>query len=156
MIEVQVDMVLVRPDAAAFADFERHRTRDDVARREILRRRGIAFHETLALGVGEVTTLAARALGDQHARAIDAGRMELDEFHVLQGQAGAQHHAAAVAGAGVRRGGGEIGAAIAARRAPDSLAAATVAAARLERHADAAEATTLFLSIAKSRPQRSR
>src|SRR3546814_16457528 len=105
MIEVQVDMVLVRPDAAAFADFERHRTRDDVARREILRRRGIAFHETLALGVGEVTTLAARALGDQHARAIDAGRMELDEFHVLQGQAGEPHHAAAVAGAGVRRGG---------------------------------------------------
>ncbi len=40
--------------------------------------------------------------------------MELHELHVLQRQAGAQHHAAAVAGAGVGAGAGEIGAAIAA------------------------------------------
>ena len=42
--------------------------------------------------------------------------MELDELHVLQRQPGAQHHGVAVAGAGVRRGAGEIGAAIAAGR----------------------------------------
>jgi hypothetical protein len=42
--------------------------------------------------------------------------VELHELHVLQRQAGAQHHAAAVAGAGVGRGAGEIGAAIAAGR----------------------------------------
>jgi hypothetical protein len=40
--------------------------------------------------------------------------MELDEFHVLQRQPGAQHHGVAVAGAGMRRGAGEIGAPIAA------------------------------------------
>ena len=40
--------------------------------------------------------------------------MKLHELHVLQRQAGAQRHAAAVAGAGVRRGAGEPGAAIAA------------------------------------------
>jgi hypothetical protein len=31
--------------------------------------------------------------------------MELHELHILQRQTGAQHHAAAVAGAGMRRGG---------------------------------------------------
>ena len=42
--------------------------------------------------------------------------MELDEFHVLQRQARAQHHRIAIAGAGMRRGAGEISAAIAAGR----------------------------------------
>src|SRR3546814_19445390 len=45
--------------------------------------------------------LAARALGNENARTIDAGGMELDELHVLQRKARAQHHAAAVAGAGM-------------------------------------------------------
>jgi len=40
--------------------------------------------------------------------------VELHEFHVLQRQAGAQHHGIAVAGAGMRRGAREEGAAIAA------------------------------------------
>jgi hypothetical protein len=34
MIEVQVDVVLVLADAAAFADLDGHRARDDVARRQ--------------------------------------------------------------------------------------------------------------------------
>ena len=42
--------------------------------------------------------------------------MELDELHVLQRQAGAQRHGAAVAGAGVGRGGRRIDAAVAAGR----------------------------------------
>src|SRR3546814_19053323 len=109
-------MVLVRADAAAFADFERHRARHDVARREILGRRSIAFHEALALAVGQIAALAPRALCNEHASAVDAGRVELHEFHVLERDAGAQRHAAAVAGAGVRRGGGEIGASSEERR----------------------------------------
>jgi hypothetical protein len=111
---VQVDVVLVLADAAALADLDGHRAADHVARGQVLGVRRIALHEALALGVGEVAAFAARALGDQAAGAVDAGRVELHELHVLQRQAGAQHHAAAVAGAGVRRGAGEIGAAIAA------------------------------------------
>src|SRR5215469_13749704 len=49
---------------------------------------GVALHEALAFGIGQVAALAARALGDQAARAIDSGRVELDELHVLQRQAG--------------------------------------------------------------------
>ncbi len=77
-------------------------------------------------GVGEIAAFAARAFGDQAARAVDAGGVELHEFHVLQRQAGAQRHAAAIAGAGVGGGGGEVGAAIAAGRQDDALGAEAV------------------------------
>ena len=116
MIEMQEDVVLLRPDAAAFADLDGHGARDDVARGEVLGRRRVALHEALALGVDQIGAFAARAFGDQHAGAVDAGRMELDEFHVLERQAGAQHHGVAVAGLGVGAGAGRIGAAIAAGR----------------------------------------
>ena len=49
-----------------------------------LARRRVALHEALAFGIGEIAALAARALGDQHAGAVDSGRVELDELHVLQ------------------------------------------------------------------------
>src|SRR5690348_18418553 len=41
--------------------------------------------------------------------------MKLNELHVLQRQAGAQHHRASVTGAGVRRGAGLVDAAAATR-----------------------------------------
>ena len=103
-------------DAAALADFDGHRARDHVARGQVLGRRRIALHEALAFRIDQIAAFAARALGDQHAGAVDAGRVELDELHVLQRQAGAQHHGVAVAGAGMGRGAGEIGAAVAAGR----------------------------------------
>ena len=111
---MQEDMVLLLADAAAFADFDGHRARDHVARREILGGRRIALHEALALGIDEIAALAARALGDEAAGAVNPGRMELDEFHVLQRQAGAQRHRAAVAGLGVGAGAGMINAPVAA------------------------------------------
>ena len=114
VVQVQEDMVLVRTDAAAFADLDGHGPADHVARGQVLHRRGVALHEALALGIGQVAAFAAGALGDQAAGAVDAGGVELHELHVLQRQAGAQHHGVAVAGAGVRGGAGEVGAAIAA------------------------------------------
>ncbi len=74
-------------DAATLADLDGHRAADHVARGQILGVGRVALHEALALGVGEVAALAARAFGDQAARAVDAGRMELHELHVLQRQA---------------------------------------------------------------------
>ena len=44
---------------------------------------GIALHEAFALRIGEEPALAARALGDKNADAIDSGGMELGEFHIL-------------------------------------------------------------------------
>ena len=113
VVEVQVDVVLVRADAAAFADLDGHRAADHVAGQDPWRRR-IALHETLALGIGQIAALAAHALGDQAPGAVNAGGMELHELHVLKRQACAQHHAVAITGAGMRRGAGEIGAPVAA------------------------------------------
>ena len=100
--------------AAPFADFQGHAARDIVARGQVFVMGRITFHEAFAIGVGEVSTLAARAFGDEAARAVDSGRVELYEFHVLQGQTRASHHAATVASAGMGACRAEIGAAIAA------------------------------------------
>jgi hypothetical protein len=88
--------------------------------------RRIFGHEAVALAVGQIAALAARALGDQAARAIDAGRVELDELHVLQWQSGAQYHCIAVAGAGVRRGARLVDPAAAAGRNDRHIGAETV------------------------------
>ena len=49
-----------------------------------------------AFGVGEVPALPACAFGDQHTGAVDAGRVELYEFHILQRKPCAQHHPATI------------------------------------------------------------
>ena len=116
MIEVQVDVIVLAADAAAFADFYRHGARDHVARGEVLGGRRIALHEALALGVDQIGAFPARPLSDQNAGPVDAGGMELHELHVLERQACAQHHGVAVAGAGVGARAGEVGAAVAAGR----------------------------------------
>src|SRR3546814_19329929 len=87
MVEVKGDIVAGLADAAAFAQLHRQRAGDDGARRQVLGRWGIALHEALTLGVRQIVALAARALGNENARTIDAGGMELDELHVLQRKA---------------------------------------------------------------------
>ena len=76
--------------------------------------------------IGQIAAFAAHAFGDQHAGAEDAGGMELHELHVLQRQAGAQHHGVAVAGLGMGAGAGLIGAAIAAGGQDDLVGAEAV------------------------------
>ena len=70
--------------------------------------------------------------------------MELDKFHILQWQASAQDHAAAIAGAGMRRSCGEIGAAIATSCQHDSVALKPVYAAIFHAHGDHAAAFAIF------------
>src|SRR5207248_2339693 len=101
LLEMQVDVVLLLVDASALADLDRLGSADHVAGGEVLFAGGIFGHEALALAVGQIAALAAGALGDQNARAIDPGRVELDELHILQWQTGAQYHRVAVACAGV-------------------------------------------------------
>ncbi len=96
--QVEQHVVAVRATAAAFLDFLVHRARDKVARRQVLQRRRIAFHETLAILVAQDPAFATHAFGDQHARAGHAGRVELPELHVFQRHARACGHAQAVTG----------------------------------------------------------
>src|SRR5438132_2394040 len=105
---MQEDVILFLADAAPLTDFDRLGPADHVARGEVLLARRIFGHEALALAVGQIAALAAGALGDQAAGAVDASRVELDELHVLQWQPGAQYHRVAVTSAGVRRGAGLV------------------------------------------------
>src|SRR5690606_37190595 len=116
MLQMQIDVILLRSDPATFVDFHGHGAAYHIAAGKILGVRGVALHEALTFGIGQVTTFAARAFRDQAAGPVDASRVELYELHVLQGEAGPRHHATTVAAAGMGGGAGEVGAAIAAGR----------------------------------------
>jgi hypothetical protein len=99
--QVEVDVGLVRPGAAALAHLVGHRPGDHVAGSEVLDGGGVALHEALVLAVAEDAALAARGLRQEHAEAGEAGRVELEELHVLEREALAPDDAHAVAGEGV-------------------------------------------------------
>jgi hypothetical protein len=138
--QLEEDMVLVLADTATLADLDRHGTRDNVTRGQVLRRRRVPLHKPLALAVQEVASLAARALGDEAACAVDAGRVELDELEVLEGKARARNHGVAVARACVRRRAAEVRATVPAGSEDSLVRAETVECAVLHvqrNHADA-------------------
>jgi hypothetical protein len=114
MLQVQMNMVFVLADTPAFTNFDGLGATDHVARSQILGIGRVALHETLAGAVGEIAALAARTFGDQATRAVDTRRVELHEFHILEWQLRAQHHAAAITGTGVGRSARGIGSAVAA------------------------------------------
>src|SRR5690606_11736788 len=95
MLDMEVDVVLVRADATALADLDGHGTADHVAARQVLGGGGVALHEALALRIGEIAALAPHPLGDEAAGTVDAGWVELDELHVLQRQSGPERHGVA-------------------------------------------------------------
>ena len=70
VVEVKVDVVSVGSDATSLHDLDGHRARDDVAAREILSGRRVAFHEALSLRILENAAFAAAALRDQAAGAL--------------------------------------------------------------------------------------
>ena len=104
VFEVQMDVILLQADATPLQDLHRHGTAHHIAGSQVLGVGGVALHEALAFGIGEISAFAAHAFGDQHASTINAGRMELDELHVLQRQAGASCHGVAVARLHMRTG----------------------------------------------------
>ena len=71
----------------------------------------MTWHEACAIGQFQDTAFAAHRLGNQErfcVRVVQAGRVELDEFHVSHAASGAPAHRDAVAGGSVRVGGVEI------------------------------------------------
>src|SRR5215471_506106 len=73
VLQVEQNVILLRAAATTLADFDRHRAADDVPSGQVFRVWSIAFHEALALRVGEIAALAACAFGDEAAGAVDAG-----------------------------------------------------------------------------------
>src|SRR5439155_16151349 len=81
LLEMQIDVVLLLADAAALADLDRLGSADHIAGREVLLARRIFGHEALALAVGQIVALAAGALRNRKAHALDPARVGLDEFN---------------------------------------------------------------------------
>ena len=103
--DVQVDVVALRAGAAALADLGVDGPADHVAGGEVLDGGGVALHERLAVGVAQDAALAAGGLAQQDPEPVQAGRVELEELHVLHGHAAPVADPGAVAGEGVGVGG---------------------------------------------------
>ena len=82
-------MVALITTAAAFENFHHHGARNDVAACQVFGVGRVALHETLAILVDQVATFTTATFGDQRARTVNTGRVELPHFHVLHREAGA-------------------------------------------------------------------
>ena len=85
--EVEVHVVAVGPDAATGADLGEDAARHHVAGCQVLDGRRVALHEALVLGVAQDAALGARCLRQEDPELVDAGGVELEELHVLHGDA---------------------------------------------------------------------
>lgn len=109
MAELEVDVVLLRPNTTSLTNLESHGSGDDVAGGKILGGWRITLHKPFAFRVEQVTTLTTRSLGDQAASAVDTSRVELDEFEILVGQTSTSDHSHTITGTGVGRCAAEVG-----------------------------------------------
>ncbi len=100
--EVQIDVVALGTAAPPLADLRVDGAGHDVTGRQVLHHRRVLLHEALAVLVAKDAALAARTLGEEDAHAPDAGRVELEELHVLQRQTPAVDRGLAVTGQRVR------------------------------------------------------
>jgi hypothetical protein len=112
MAELEVDVILLSTNTTALTDLHGHGSRNDITRGKILGGGGISLHESLTLGVEEVTTLTTRTLSDQATSSVDTGRVELNELKILVGETGTGNHGHTVTGTGVGRCAREVGSAV--------------------------------------------
>lgn len=97
-------MVALGTAAAALTDLRVDGPGHDVTRRQVLHDGRVLLHEALAVLVAEDAALTAGALRQQDAHAPDAGRVELEELHVLQREAATVDRRLPVTGQRVRVG----------------------------------------------------
>src|SRR5699024_8469979 len=88
--QVQVDVFLLGTGAAALPHLVGHRPGDHVTGSEVLQRGCVALHEALHVVVAQDATLTPGRLRQQDAQAGQARGVELEELHVLQGDAATQ------------------------------------------------------------------
>src|SRR5660398_198390 len=75
-------------DTTALVDLRLYGARGDVPRSELHGLRGVFLHEALTGLIEEIPALAARTLRHEDVRRKQAGRMELNELHILERGAG--------------------------------------------------------------------
>jgi hypothetical protein len=99
--EVEVDEVTACSAPSALTDLGEHRPAHHVAGGKVLHCRRITLHKRLAIAVAEDAALAPCRLGQQDPELVDAGRVELEELHVLERHPAAEEQAGPVPGEGV-------------------------------------------------------
>ena len=100
--QVEQDVLLLRPRTPTLVDLGLLGAGDDVAGAELHLAGSVGGHETVAIGVDQVPAFAPGPFGEQDSVLIQPGRVELHEFHVLEGNARAIRGHDAVAGVGGR------------------------------------------------------
>lgn len=109
---MQVNVILVRADAAAFTNLHCHCPAHNITGREILCARRVTLHETFTLAVRQLAAFATATLRHQTARTINASGMELNELGVLERHTRSHGHGVTVTRARVCTGSREIRAAV--------------------------------------------
>ena len=138
-------------EAAALVDLGLLGAADDVARGQLHLVGRVLLHEALALGVQQVGTLAARALGDQEALARQRRRVVLDHLHVHQLRPDAVGLGDPVAGADQGVGGRLPDLAVAAAGEDHGLGAEQLHRAVADVAADGADAVALVIDGQRGR-----
>ena len=103
---IEHHVIFVRAAASSFFDFLVHAARDEIARRQIFQRGGIALHKALTVAVAQYRPFAPTTFGQQHPGACNAGGVELPKLHVFQWQPRTCSHSQAIAGVDKRIGAG--------------------------------------------------
>lgn len=112
MGELEVDVVILGADTTAVTDLHSHGSGNDISGGQILGGGSISLHETLTILVQKETTFTTGALGNETARAIDTGRVELHKLQVLERETSTGDHGKTVTGTGVGRSAGEVGSSV--------------------------------------------
>ena len=102
--DIQVHVAL-STDTTSFLHLQEHCPTDNIPRGKVFDGRRISFHEALAFIIEQDPTFTSHTLCDQDAHAINAGRMELEEFHIFRGDTTPQGHRNPITGICISVGG---------------------------------------------------
>src|SRR5688500_12627848 len=85
-------MIRIPATAPSFLYLCSQGSRHYVSAGQVLRVGRIAFHESFPILIEQIAAFAAYRLADEYAYSINASRVELPEFHILQRNAGPRRH----------------------------------------------------------------
>mmetsp|Transcript_45256 Transcript_45256/g.61374 ORF Transcript_45256/g.61374 Transcript_45256/m.61374 type:complete len:297 (+) Transcript_45256:794-1684(+) len=108
MVQVKVDVILLRTDTTTFKDFHGHRSRNNISGGEIFGSRGISLHKAFTVGVSEDTTFTTATFSHEATSTVDTSRVELNEFRILNGQVSTGNHTVTITSASMSGGAGEV------------------------------------------------
>mmetsp|Transcript_6867 Transcript_6867/g.10246 ORF Transcript_6867/g.10246 Transcript_6867/m.10246 type:complete len:259 (+) Transcript_6867:883-1659(+) len=115
MIEMQVNMILVRSHTTTFTNLHGHGARHHITTGQILGTGRIPLHKPLTFTIAQNTTFTTTSFGNQTPGSVDTGGMELHKLRILIGQTGAHGHSIPVSRASMCARAAEVGSTVPSR-----------------------------------------